>query len=137
MVFDRYFCSYWQMAMLRERGADGCARMHQRRKYDFRRGQRLGQGDHVVEWCKPARPRWMDEETYAAISNTLKMREIRFNVTTPGCRTAEIVVATTLLDAETYSKADIADLYHDRWHVDISHPHCTSSDHLYPERRAA
>ena len=66
MVFDRYFCSYWQMAMLRERGADGCARMHQRRKYDFRRGQRLGAGDHVVEWCKPARPRWMDEETYAA-----------------------------------------------------------------------
>jgi hypothetical protein len=31
-VFDRYFCSYWQMAMLRQRGADGCARMHARRK---------------------------------------------------------------------------------------------------------
>src|SRR5260370_11374289 len=67
VVADRYFCSYWQMALLRQRGADGCARMHQRRQYDFRRGQRLGQGDHVVEWCKPARPTWMDEETYAAI----------------------------------------------------------------------
>jgi IS4 transposase len=93
--------------------------MHQRRKYDFRRGQRLGAGDHVVEWCKPARPRWMDEETYAAIPDTLKIREIRFNVATPGCRTEEIVVATTLLDIETYSKADIADLYHYRWHVEL------------------
>jgi hypothetical protein len=119
VVADRYFCSYWQMAMLRERGADGCARMHQRRKYDFRRGQRLGPGDHVVEWCKPARPKWMDEKTYAAIPDTLKIREIRFNVTTPGYRTEEVVVATTLLDAETYSKADIADLYHYRWHVEL------------------
>jgi putative transposase len=119
VVADRYFCSYWQMAMLRERGADGCARMHQRRKYDFRRGQRLGPGDHVVEWCKPARPKWMDEETYAAIPDTLKIREIRFNVTTPGCRTEEVVVATTLLDAKTYSKADIADLYHYRWQVEL------------------
>lgn len=119
VVADRYFCSYWQMAMLRERGADGCARMHQRRHYDFRRGQRLGQGDHVVEWCKPARPKWMDEQTYAAIPDMLKIREIRFNVATPGCRTEEIVVATTLLDAETYSKADVADLYHRRWHVEL------------------
>jgi hypothetical protein len=118
-VFDRYFCSYWQMAMLRQRGADGCARMHARRKYDFRRGRRLGPGDHVVEWCKPARPTWMDEETYAGIPDTLTIREIRFNVTTPGCRTEEIVVATTLLDAETYTKADIADLYHYRWHVEL------------------
>jgi hypothetical protein len=118
-VFDRYFCSYWQMAMLIDCGADGCARMHARRKYDFRRGQRLGPGDHVVEWCKPARPQWMDEDTYAAIPNTLKIREIRFNVTEPGYRTEEIVVATTLLDVETYSKADITDLYYYRWHVEL------------------
>ena len=118
-VFDRYFCSYWQMAMLRERGADGCARMHARRKYDFRRGQRLGAGDHVVEWVKPARPQWMDEDTYAEIPDTIQIREIRFNVTEPGYRTEEIVVATTLLDAETYTKADIADLYHYRWHVEL------------------
>ena len=119
VVSDRYFCSYWHRAMIRDRGADGCARMHARRQYDFRRGRRLGPGDHVVVWCKPARPKWMDEDTYADIPDTLEIREIRFNVATPGCRTEEIVVATTLLDAETYSKADIADLYHYRWHVEL------------------
>jgi Transposase DDE domain len=119
VVADRYFCSYWHMALLRECGADGCARMHQRRKYDFRRGERLGRGDHVVEWCKPARPTWMDEETYAAFPDTLKIREVRVHVTTPGCRSEEIIIATTLLDAKTYSKDDIADLYHHRWHVEL------------------
>ena len=45
----------------RERGVDGLFRMHQRRKFDFRRGRRLGVEDHVVSWTKPARPDWMDE----------------------------------------------------------------------------
>jgi hypothetical protein len=119
MVADRYFCSYWQMALLRAAGADGCARLHQRRKYDFRRGRRLGQGDHVVQWCKPPRPEWMDEETYAAVPDTLEVREVRFSVTAPGCRSRTLIVATTLLDAATYSKAEITDLYHYRWHVEL------------------
>jgi hypothetical protein len=44
---------------------------------------------------------------------------------------------TTLLDEKKYAKEEIGELYQERWQVDISHPHCTSSDHLYPERRAA
>jgi len=36
--------------------------MHQRRKFDFRRGRRLSVEDHVVIWTKPARPEWVDEE---------------------------------------------------------------------------
>jgi hypothetical protein len=30
-----------------------------------------------------------------------------------------LVAATTLLDAQRYSAADIADLYHQRWHVEL------------------
>jgi len=44
-----------------------CFGCHQRRKFDFRRGQRFGVEDHVVTWTKPERPEWMDEETYAQI----------------------------------------------------------------------
>ena len=41
-------------------------------------------------------------------------------MTTPGYRTEEVVVATTLpWTPETYSKADIADLFHYRWHVEL------------------
>jgi hypothetical protein len=38
-------------------------RLPQRRRYDFRRGRRLGPYDHVVEWQRPARPVWLDEES--------------------------------------------------------------------------
>jgi len=60
---DRYFASFFGIAGLSRRGVDSLFRMHQRRKYDFRRGRQLGVEDHVVTWTKPARPEWMDEAT--------------------------------------------------------------------------
>ena len=34
-------------------------------------------------------------------------------------RTHEIIVATTLIDDNTYSKDEVADLYHQRWHAEL------------------
>jgi len=59
-VFDRYFCSFMMLAILRLRGVHFCARLHQRRPGDFRRGKRLGPGDHLVTWVRPIRPGWMN-----------------------------------------------------------------------------
>jgi putative transposase len=137
VVADRYYCTWWLVALLARCGADACFRLHQLRRYDFRRGRRLGPGDHVVSWPKPARPSWMDADTYAALPAALEVREVRVVVKTPGCRVRDFVVATTLRDAARYSAAEIAALYQHRWQVDISHPHCTSSDTLYRGRRAA
>jgi putative transposase len=61
LVADRYYCSYWLVAMALAGGVDVVFRLHQLRDYDFRRGQRLGKDDHVVTWRKPQRPEWMDE----------------------------------------------------------------------------
>ncbi len=36
------------------------------RKADFRRGKRLGKGDHIVTWLKPTKPCSIDRETYKA-----------------------------------------------------------------------
>jgi len=119
VVADRYYCSYFLVALLLLCGADVAFRLHQRRHYDFRRGKRLGKGDHVVTWHKPERPEWMDEETYAAIPDTLEMREVRVQVSQPGYRTRQIIVATSLKDATVYSKKEIAELYHHRWHVEL------------------
>lgn len=118
-VADRYYCSYWMVALLWQQGVDVVFRLHQRRGYDFRRGQRLGQGDHVVVWAKPQRPGWMDRETYARLPEELTVREVRFRVEVPGYRPEAIVAATTLCDAGRYSREDIADLYHRRWHVEL------------------
>jgi putative transposase len=65
IVGDRYFCSWFMLALLRQRGVDFVVRMHHRRKFDFRRGQRLGPKDHIVSWRRPQRPDWMSQDVYA------------------------------------------------------------------------
>ena len=118
LLADRYYCTYWLVALAQARGLDVVFRMHQLRDYDFRRGRRLGPDDHVVTWHRPQRPDWMDEATYATMPLTLTVRELRVSITTPGCRTPELIVATTLTDAGAYAKEEVADLYHERWHVE-------------------
>lgn len=120
LLTDRYLCSYMEIALLKQQGVDFVGRMHSQRKVDFRRGQRLGRFDHVVQWSKPARPEWMSREQYATIPATLSIREFRYRIVRPGYRPRTIVVATTLLDDEQYSVADISKLYRLRWDAEIN-----------------
>lgn len=119
LVADSYYCSFMMIALLLGRGVDVCATMHASRHVDFRRGARLGKYDHLVTWYKPARPDWMDEETYALIPERLTLREIRYNVVEPGKRTEKLTVVTTLTDASIYTPEDIAELYGFRWNVEL------------------
>src|SRR5437763_3746286 len=107
------------VALAHARGIHVVFRQHQLRHTDFRRGRRLGRDDHVVTWHKPQRPEWLDHETYAALPETLTLREVRGQIHTPGCRVKELVVVTTLLDPQRYPREDILELYHQRWHVEI------------------
>ncbi len=119
VVFDRYYCSFLMLAALRQRGLHVCARLHQRRKSDFRRGHRLGRHDHLITWTRPKRPAWMSEAQYAQIPETLTLREVRFDVAVPGRRSDAITIVTTLTDATLYAKQDLADLYGLRWNVEL------------------
>jgi hypothetical protein len=118
-VFDRYFCSFMMLAMLRLGGVHFCARLHQRRLSDFRRGRRLGPDDHLVTWIRPARPPWMSEDLYARIPQTMTLRELRFHVTVPGRRVETLTVVTSLTDAEAYPPEEIATLYGYRWNAEL------------------
>ena len=108
---DRYFGSFFMLESLMHREVDGLFRMYQGRKFDFRRGRRLGVEDHLVTWAKPPRPEWMDEETYAQIPDEMTVRELRFKVEQPGFRVDNVVLVTTMLDATMYTKDELADLY--------------------------
>jgi putative transposase len=118
-VADRYYCSFMMIALLLALGTHTCARKHQRRHSDFRRGRRLGKYDHLIVWTRPAKPEWMDEATYRQIPETLELREIRFNVVEPGRRTRSIDIITTLTNAEEYTREEIAQLYGFRWNAEL------------------
>ena len=120
LLTDRYLCSYMEIALLQQQGVDFVGRMHSQRKVDFRRGERLGHYDHVVEWVRPRRPEWMSIELYATIPATLLIREFRYRLVRPGYRKRTIMVATTLLNNEQYSVADISQLYRLRWDAEIN-----------------
>ena len=119
LVADRYYCSYFMIAMLIELGIDLVARLHHARAVDFNRGQRLGRGDHLITWTRPKRPEWMDEETYQRMPATLQVRALEVHIKQPGFRVEEFVVVTTLTDAREYTKDDVAELYHQRWLVEL------------------
>jgi hypothetical protein len=116
---DCYFCSYFLLALFLAQGVEVVVRQHPRRRSDFRRGQRLGQEDHLVEWERPQRPSWMDQETYATIPKTLKLRELKVRVAIRGFRVRQLVVVTTLTDAQRYPKAEVAALFRQRWHAEL------------------
>jgi hypothetical protein len=116
---DRVFASFFGILGLSARGVDGLFRMHQARKFDFRRGRRLGVEDHVVVWTKPGRPEWMDEATYEQMPSELRVRELRFQVVQPGFRVNELVLVTTMVDGGLYSKEELADLFLKRWHIEL------------------
>ena len=119
LVMDRYYSSFLMLAQLRQRNVQACVRMHQLRHLDFRRGKRLGAYDHLIAWTKGARPKWMDQATYNSLPETLVMRELKYQITIPGRRTKQLVIATTLLDAQQYSRAEIATLYGFRWNSEL------------------
>ena len=119
MLGDRFFCTFFGIAGLRQRSVDVLFRMHRRRKYDFRRGHCLGVEDHVATWTKPARPEWMDETTYDRMAETIEVRELRVKVGQAGFRVESLVLTTTLLDATIYPKEAVADLYLKRRHIEV------------------
>lgn len=110
VIMDRYFSGYFLLAWLIRQGVDVVVRQHQLRHTDFRRGKRLGAKDHVVAWERPPRPSWMDVATYAAMPETLVLRE---------ARVGGLTLVTTLTDAGQVSKQDLLALYHARWQVEL------------------
>ncbi len=119
LLADRYYGSFWELALARQRDADMVCRLHQRRRADFRSGRRLGREDHVVLWNKPPRPEWLDEASYASLPATLAVREVRVRVAAAGFRTKMLVVATTLVDATAFGREDVAVLYRMRWYAEL------------------
>jgi hypothetical protein len=147
LVADRGFCSYAHLALLYQREAHGVLRIHQRTIVDFtprrahvhpnqgkanrKKGmprsrwiKQFGRWDQVVEWFKPAaKPEWMNAEQYAALPDSLVVRELRYAIPKKGFRPEEITLATTLLDAETYTLDDLSDLFLQRWEVETNIGH--------------
>jgi hypothetical protein len=144
LVADRGLCSYAHLALLVQAGVHAVLRVWARQIVDFTPGRpfvtpgvrrtpavkgvprsrwlkMLGVQDQLVTWLKPKTcPSWLTREALAALPEAVVLREVRYRISTPGFRTSEITLVTTLLDAELYRVADLAELYRQRWQVETS-----------------
>jgi len=119
VLADRYYCGWFLLVLLRELQVDVVVRLHQRREANFRRGQRLGKGDHLVEWPRPEKPDWMDDATYERMPASLRVREVEVRIEEAGFRTQSLVIVTTLTEVQEYPCEALAELYHQRWLVEL------------------
>lgn len=143
-VGDRAFGSYAHLALCRQRQLHGLFRAHQRRLITFGPSQpgaraaakgtagqprsvlirKLGRHDQLVRYFKPRqRPAWLRPEDYAALPESMVVREIRFRIREEGRRTREVTVVTTLLDPKRYPAMEIARLYGRRWQAEVNLKH--------------
>lgn len=119
VIGDAIYCCYPEIGGLISRGVDVVLHKHGNRKTDFRRGKRLGKGDHIVVWQKPAtRPARLTPEEWDEVPHTITLRESRVQLQRHGYRTKVIVVITTLQNPETVTTTELGELYAHRWDVE-------------------
>jgi len=69
----------------------------------------------------------MEKAAYAALPQTLLVRELRFVTPQRGYRTRIITLATTLLDPVAYPATALAELYLGRWQIEVNFRHLKTS----------
>lgn len=120
LLADRYYATFANIDRAQRMGYDLVMRSHHKRKLDFRRGFKQGSFDQVVVYEKPPRrPVWMSKEDFAESQDFVLVRHVRYEVKVKGFRVRKITLATTLLDPILYSVEDLAELYVQRWQVEL------------------
>jgi len=119
LLADAIFSNYWMIALLLGRGVDIVSRHDGKRLVDFRQGRRLGRHDHVVPWHRPVRPSWMSRQLYHSLPEMLSIREVRVEVSQKGFRCRHLLLVTTLLDPQVYSRQELAVAFRCRWHAEL------------------
>jgi hypothetical protein len=117
LLGDAFFPSYFLIASMQAQGVDILMEQQGARKRttDFRRGQKLGQRDHLIVIEKPRqKPYWMAEDAYQAAPASVTVREFK---------ASGKIMVTTLLCPKAARKEELKALYKQRWAVELDIRH--------------
>lgn len=119
---DKGFCSYYDLSNLKDRGVDSVITLAHRLPVSaVDAHQVFDKNDLLVSWKKPY---WNKRSAYTreqweALPSVLRLRQIHVTVTVPGYRTKSFYIITTLTDAQAHTADELADLYLQRWNVEL------------------
>jgi hypothetical protein len=119
---DKGFCSYFDLSSFKDRGVDSVITLARRIPItEVGAVEVLGNDDLLIHWKKPIRSKASSysQADWEALPETLLLRQIKVSVNQPGFRTQGFYIITTLLDTKAYTADDLADLYFQRWDVEL------------------
>jgi hypothetical protein len=119
---DKGFCSYFDVSSFNDRGVDSVITLARRiPATEVDAIKVLGKDDLLIHWKKPVRSKASSysQTDWEQLPETLTLRQIKVTVNQPGFRVSSFYIITTLLDAQVYSADEIAELYYQRWDVEL------------------
>jgi len=121
LLGDRGFCNWGLLAQCLQRQIHAVFRVKGVCRRDFRRGQRLGPDERLVQWTQPKSPAWtISAAEWALLPEVLTLRLVRGRLQIPGFRTQHVILVTTLLDCALYPPAALGQLYYRRWAMELT-----------------
>lgn len=119
---DKGFCSFFDLSKFKDKGVDSVITLARRVAVTEAESVKvLGKDDYLIHWRKPVRSKASSysQTDWEALPETLLLRQIKVTVDQPGFRTKSFYIITTLLDEKAYTASDLADLYFQRWDVEL------------------
>lgn len=120
---DKGFCSYFDVSAFQDQGVDSVLTLARRIPVTEATAVKvLGENDLIIEWKKPlkrSKASSYSQQQWEALPEKLTLRQTKVNVATPGFRVRTFYLITTLLDARQYPANELADLYFQRWDVEL------------------
>lgn len=119
---DKGFCSYYDVWQFKQRGVDSVITLARRTPVAAASAVAvLGPDDLLIQWPKPVWNKCLSysKEEWQALPEHLDLRQIKVTINVPGMRSKSYYLVTTLTDSMRYGAAELADLYHQRWDVEL------------------
>ena len=119
---DKGFCRYFDLSSFKDRSVDSGITLARRIPVtEVEAVEVLSNDDLLIYWKKPVRSKASSysQADWEALPETLLLQQIKISVNQPGFRTQGFYIITTLLDAKAYTADDLADLYFQRWDVEL------------------
>ena len=119
---DKGFCSFFDVYSFKKREVDSVITLARRIPVTEAESIKvLGEDDLLIHWKKPVRTKASSysQEDWEGLPKTLLLRQIKVTVNQPGFRVSTFYIITTLLDAEEYPASELANLYFQRWDVEL------------------
>ena len=119
---DKMFCSYYDISRLTDQGIDSVVTSRRKPVSAAESDKIPGDDDLLIHWEKPIRSHSTSYTRAQGelLPERLPLRQIKVTVQQKGFRVSSFYIVTTLLDPELYPAEDIADLYFQRWDVEIN-----------------